>query len=682
MTKTVTLDGFNKLAGLQLLDYIIESYDDAGLHLSISAYIQNPSTIGMTIPVSNFQTLFHGTVLGPAIATNMQLIAHSPSNFALNATISAGPNPAALKPLLEGIFHNAISNTSTPLQAKGLGAPGLSWLDAAIKTLTLDTALPPLPYSPIVSVKIDAMEMDFTCPDCLWKPSATSTITAQTKLPFRNRAPIVALSQSVQILDTEGNLVGTLDTDYANTTATGDDLVTFVTPTVPLVIPDGSQKTYEGFIGALTAADIYTLGLRGTASSKLHLGPFGDIEVKGIALDVRTGLAGLQGLKNIDFKSILLLESAYNGDENITSQVVVHNPSQLTLTIGELVLQAGVSYLPAGLIGVSIINNLKLVPGPNNIVAVLELLISKYGKVASDTATNIGNPNVTSTTLCLYGFSGSSSNAALAAGLSNLQSSTIIYSGAAVSKVPPYDPIWDMKMLPNTGVDGIFELSAVFHNPYPGIQVTIQSIDSNQNFFPNAYEDFSLGYLEGAAASFGDWFPDPTFEPVVFGPNDTSKTISWKAKVGLTDNAFFFNYPDEQWASFVQTCIEAPCRTNFVFMPVITVGQDPTPQSVDWSCLGYYPQFPNDSSLYTCATFARAPADFGVIRQYLDVLRGPAPTLAPTLAPLPTLSTSPVPVTPSPSVTVVPSPATTSVVDHPTGTASAPAPSATAAIAP
>ncbi|GJJ77411.1 hypothetical protein EMPS_09770 [Entomortierella parvispora] len=675
MTKTVTLDGFNKLAGLQLLDYIIESYDDAGLHLSIGAYVQNPSTIGMTIPVSNFQTLFQGTVLGPAVATNMQLIAHSPSNFALNATIAAGSNPAALVPVLEGIFHNAVSNISTPLQAKGLGAPGLSWLDAAIQTLSLDTSLPPLPYSPIVSVNIDAMEMDFTCGECVWKPNATSTITAQTKLPFRNGAPITQLSQNVQILDTAGNLVGTLDTDYAHSTSVGD-MVTVVTPPAPLVISDASQKTYENFIGALTAAGNYTLGLRGTASSMLSLPPFGDIEVKGIPLDVTTQLAGLQGLKKIDFKSILGMNSW--GDISVESQVVIYNPSQLTLKIGNLTMMAGVNYLPSGLCGQSTIKDLTLVPGPNDIVAVLDLQASIYGQKANDIAADINNASIASTTVYLYGFNGSSPNPALAAGLLNLETSTTIYNGSAMSTLPPYDPVWNITMLPNTGVDGIFELSAMFHHPYPGIRVSIDSMYADPNVDPIAQQDFYLGTNDGRQVGLASWGNDPSFVPVVFEPNDTVKPITWKVQLAL-DPFNFFNYPDDFWASYVEACIAAPCTSFIVVMPVITLGQDPTPQNVDWSCSGYYPNTTQPAG-DACTTTARAPADFGVIRQYFDKLRGPPPTPSPALSP------STVPATPSSPATVAPLPTTTTTVNPIpiTATSAAPAttPSTSATVAP
>ncbi|KAG0268414.1 hypothetical protein BGZ96_006711, partial [Linnemannia gamsii] len=159
----------------------------------------------MTIPVSQFSTQFHGVVLGPAFAYNMALVPHSSSSFVLNATITAdGTNK---KPYLEGIFKNALSGVATPLEAKGVAAPGVSWLDTAIKSLLLTTALPPLQEPPISSVTINSMEMDFACGEpCIWSPTAISSITADTNLPFANGAPIEELSQNVQILDTNNRV--------------------------------------------------------------------------------------------------------------------------------------------------------------------------------------------------------------------------------------------------------------------------------------------------------------------------------------------------------------------------------------------------------------------------------------------------------------------------------------------
>ncbi|KAK3824742.1 MAG: hypothetical protein J3Q66DRAFT_325946, partial [Benniella sp.] len=302
MTKTVTLDGFNKLANLELTSYIITDVDDGGMHLVISASLANPSTIGMTIPVSNFNTQSHGLILGPAVATGLTLVPHGTSTFALNATIAPNSSPM-IGPILTGIFQNAIGGVPTPLEAQGVGAPGVSWLDKAIQSLLLHTNLPPLPVPPIESVNIDAMSMDFACETCVWAPTAISTITAKTNLPFAKGAPIEQLSQSVDILDKNGQVVGRLETPLAPATAIGNT-VTTTTPAAPLQIASGSHDIYSAFIGDLNLADTYELGLRGTTTSVLNLGVLGMIKVQGIKLDVKSSIQGLQGLKNIKLISI------------------------------------------------------------------------------------------------------------------------------------------------------------------------------------------------------------------------------------------------------------------------------------------------------------------------------------------------------------------------------------------
>ncbi|KAF9958422.1 hypothetical protein BGZ70_009192, partial [Mortierella alpina] len=65
MTKTMTLDGFRKLQGLKIDSYVITRIDAGGLHMVMKATLANPSTLGMTIALSTFQTQFHGKVLGP-----------------------------------------------------------------------------------------------------------------------------------------------------------------------------------------------------------------------------------------------------------------------------------------------------------------------------------------------------------------------------------------------------------------------------------------------------------------------------------------------------------------------------------------------------------------------------------------------------------------------------------------
>ncbi|KAG0055169.1 hypothetical protein BGZ90_005808, partial [Linnemannia elongata] len=458
MTKTVTLDGFNKLPGLQLLNYVINSIDAEGLHMVISATLNNPSTIGMTIPVSQFNTQFHGVVLGPAFAYNMALIPHSSSSFALNATITAdGTNK---KPYLEGIFHNALTGVATPLEAKGIAAPGVSWLDTAIKSLLLNTALPPLQEPPISSVAINSMEMDFACDTCVWAPTAISSITADTKLPFANGAPIEQLAQNIQILDNKGRVVGTLKTDYSDAVPSGSKVST-ITKAAPLVIADGSHDIYTEFISDLNQATKYEVGLRGSADSVLNLGALGKINVNGIPIDVKTSLDGLQGLNNIKF---LTLVNFFLGDQymEVSSSVNIHNPSQLTLNIGDLHLVAGQEgFTDNERFGVAFVKGLRLVPGDNILVNVVTAPSTdpKTTKFGTDI-------NVREVTLNMWADDKSTSNPALNAGLASLRQSVLLPVFLMTDAPKAYANEWSLKVLNSTVNDGLVEVSTVLGNPY------------------------------------------------------------------------------------------------------------------------------------------------------------------------------------------------------------------------
>ncbi|KAF9199244.1 hypothetical protein BGZ49_010666 [Haplosporangium sp. Z 27] len=459
LTKTVTLDGFNKLPGLELLSYIINTIDDEGLHMVISATLSNPSTIGMVIPVSEFNTAYKDTVLGPAVAQGLTLLPHGNSSFALNATIAAGNGDLTSE--LTTIFQNALGGIATPLTAQGTGAPGVTWLDSAIKTLNLATALPPLTAAPIKSVTINAMTMDFACATCVWSPNAISTISAVTDLPFANGAPIVQLRQNLNVMDNSGALVGTLNTGFAPANASGST-VSATTPSAPLVIADGSHTIYENFIRDLTAATTYQIGLNGTTDSILDLGKLGQIQVNGIKIDVTTPLKGLQGLKDVSILQIPSVDYSDFSDIKVSALVNIHNPSDLTLNIGTLQLQMGIDTTPAGLAAQSLMSNVVLYPGDNDIVA-----MSSFDTTNNPAAFTVILGSSVAQPVVLYAYSNTSPNEALNAGLSNvLVNVTLPANLVSESPVKFYNLDWTVKFLNTTVQDSIVELSTTFNNPY------------------------------------------------------------------------------------------------------------------------------------------------------------------------------------------------------------------------
>ncbi|KAF9355369.1 hypothetical protein BGX26_006649 [Mortierella sp. AD094] len=679
MTKIVTLDGFNKLTGLELQSYMINTIDDGGLHMTINATIANPSTIGMVIPVSNFNTGFNGKVLGPAVAEGLTLIPHGNSSFVLKATIATGNGD--LTPYLTGIFQNAISGAATPLEAQGTGAPGVSWLDTAIKSLLLHTNLPPLSVPPIESVTINSMEMDFACDSCIWRPNATSTITAKTNLPFTNGAPILQLKQSVQILDKNGAVVGTLSTPYSAVTRS-NSTVTTTTPAAPLVIADGSHDIYSTFIGDLNDATIYDMGLQGTADSILDLGALGKIEVKGIKIDVKTSLAGLQGLKTATYINKVAMELDSVANIKVVTLVNIHNPSSLTLTLGTLDFYAGLSTDDAGFAGHGLLYDLKLVPGDNNVIATVELFsnTTAYGIIANSMFTQ-------DTAIILWTFPGTSKNPALAAGLKKLQTTTVLPKGfPSTYSAPPYNNDFKIKALPTTAQDGLLEMTATFNNPYFGAAATFASFNANPIDSPTGLK--SRDYL---GPIIFDLVDIPPFEI----PRNSSKAITIPLRIDPNMAISQRGMLEE----IVNASLSGSIPMALSMAAMVIVGNDPNPHMAVMGSETFYP--PNG-----VMTVQTGP-DFSSILAWWDAKNPPAvmspsisPTVSPTATSIPSPATpspaTPSPETPSPSTSSSPSPvpttdlttasttpATTTSTDTPTSSPTSDPPASTStAVAP
>ncbi|KAG0305570.1 hypothetical protein BGZ99_002025, partial [Dissophora globulifera] len=653
LTKTITLDGFNKLAGLVLNSYIINTIDDAGMHMVISATLDNPSTIGMTIPVSTFNTGFQGLTLGPAVAEGLTLVPHGSSSFALNATIATGLGD--FRPILAGIFQNAIGGVPTPLEAQGTGAPGVSWLDAAIKSLKLSTSLPPLASPPIESVNIDAMSVDFSCATCTWAPGAVASITAKTNLPFAGNVPIVQLSQHVEILDQNGQVVGRLDTPYAPAAATGS-IVTTTTPSAPLVIDDGSHDIYEGFIRDLNAATTYQMGLRGTTDSILDLGALGMVEVKGIVIDVFAPVAGLQGLKNVDFLSRLVAtfslfdpSGGSDGYVEVLAYVDIHNPSNLTLHIGDLRLTGVTAFDTPDKLGYSLIKDLKLVPGDNRLVADTWVDFGSAAGVVFGTEVIISSDP---TPLYLIALDDATSNVALNAGLNELQTSITLPAHMldAAPSNPPYS-ITDMalKFLPTTVDDSLVEMNMTFFNSFTGGGFNMLNAVG-----PGSPADITYSTSSGPVTVF-DLLSDLTFS--LSGNKSLTVTFKIKLHSGLMDRSVYQSMVADSASGNVQLAMD--------FSPLITVDQDPTEYNPNWS-----------SNIMAAINGGVMPfhvgPDFGLILDWYDrqfpVVAGTAvPTTVAT--PSPTFTTDAVMPTssaPSPSpvvtISVDPAPPATTVV--------------------
>ncbi|KAF9409239.1 hypothetical protein BGZ94_002011, partial [Podila epigama] len=665
MTKTVSLDGFDSLAGLKLLSYTIDDVNDAGMHLTITSEIANPSTIGMTIPQSIFNTLAHGTVLGPAVATDLTLVPHATSAFFLKATIATGNGN--MVPYLAAIFGNAVTGVYTDLEAQGVGAPGVSWLDAAIKKLLLKTQLPPLPEEPIESVEINAMGMDFSCPTCEWAPKATSTITAKTRLPFVKGPPISELQQDIDVLDKDGNRVGRLLTTWSVANATGP-YVTTTTEEAELKIYDDAHDTYIKFIDDLNFATKYNLGLRGTANSKLNLGALGIVPVMGIKLDVISNLDGLQGLKDVKFLNLITMKHIAP-NQGAINLINIHNPSKLTLKIGDLAMNTGMYDTVEAICAVSIIKDLTLAPGDNSVVA--DTTVNTDLVTGQEMMAKFQDP--TPTTLYLRPFDGSVKNPALDKGLQNLrQTLTLPPLLMGNMSALPYGREWSLSCPESSVTDGVCSMTTTVGNPFYGLSLNVKSVDSTE-LEPWAGPSSALmGVQLGNGASFRvlkmfEFIPPNAYTLQGY----ESKTMSFPVKFTPEMD------PTEPFAIWLAGGSK-PVQLQIQMISLATMGSAPDLTAQYWWSDFLYMN-PDDANLpFPPPVFIdlRVGADLTNLKKYWDNLQNPPAPVAPVtpVTPSPSPVPSPAPsVSPSPPV-VSPSPLPSPTTDLPSVPTPSPSP--------
>jgi hypothetical protein len=498
------------------------------------------------------------------------------------------------------------------------------------------------------------MSMDFSCDTCVWAPTAISTITAKTNLPFANGAPIVQLSQTVDILDKNGQVVGRLDTPLAPATAVGNT-VTTTTPAAPLQVASGSHDIYSAFIGDLNLADTYELGLRGTTSSVLNLGVLGMIEVKGIKLDVKSSIQGLQGLKDVKLMSIAGIGLSNEGTK-VTSVVKIHNPSKLTLKLGNMILKAGLNTTAPGYSGKSYMNDMVLAPGDNELGA---LVVMETGGPAT---TEIFNAlNVGDVKLVLYGFEGSSPNPALAAGLGSLVTGVVL---PAFLITPPtvaaYDNQASILVSPDTKDTGLVDITFKINNPFTTLPMTIKEL-----YDPSGAAGTTM-YMMSARYTL---IPEPLAGPITLKAGE-SKSVTAKFKLVL--------------GGTTEQLVQAGKSGSVPFgidlwSPTLHVDGAPDDFQPDWSAYSVH---------YEPTITLKTGPDFDLLLDYQfpPAPARPAPTTTvatPVETPAPVTTTEPAPVTtaaPEPTQTEAPTTTEAPVVPTPapTTTEEPPAPEVTA----
>ncbi|KAG0290950.1 hypothetical protein BGZ98_003217, partial [Dissophora globulifera] len=331
----------------------------------------------------------------------------------------------------------------------------------------------------------------------------------------------------------------------------------------------------------------------------------------------------LQGLQKIDFLAPTSVDFDFVNSGFIMSAVVdIHNPSNLTLHIGDLTLNAGDGTAQTSTFGSTTAKDVTLVPAT-----------WAFGLVGKTTPTP----------LYLFTLGGATSNEALNAGLDALNTFVIVPPLVLESgpTVQPYsNTSMSIKFLPTTVNDGLVEMTATFVNPYQGFPYNMEHATGASQPSTITYNSISKG---GEVQVF-DLLDDLTFS---LSGSDETVTVTFKIQLHSDPTAARSSYQD-----MVNDSASGKVDLKLQLFPVISVG------GKEWSPRTWTSDlvYPNNGGFMPFQT----GADLSLILDWYDRQQVPVVEATPVATPSPTSTTDAVmPTSPASS----PSPAATTIVD-------------------
>ncbi|KAG0055936.1 hypothetical protein BGZ83_006861 [Gryganskiella cystojenkinii] len=323
----------------------------------------------------------------------------------------------------------------------------------------------------IRSISINQMSMDFT-PSNPWAPLTSSNSVVATMLSIPGiTLPIDSVQQHIILVD-NGVQLGNIDTPWSAASVNGGTLTTSFSSSTLNVFPT-AHTAFSNFVSALSTSTSHPVTLQGAVDVKLNLGFFGHLTIPGIGFQAATNFQGLNNLAGMSY--IFQVNSDFMSDPGaiiLESIIKIHNPTNLSLKLGNVNFATAATGANSGPVGNSTITGLTLVPG-DNLVASTTVLDQSLPAGSAFLGNLFGGQDQT---LVLTGYDKTSSNVALNAGLAALKSDLFIPGGLAGLTVsqPPYLN-WSLKTTPTTNTDLIFKATATFQTPYYGFPLKMIS---------------------------------------------------------------------------------------------------------------------------------------------------------------------------------------------------------------
>ncbi|KAI8340946.1 hypothetical protein BC941DRAFT_347764 [Chlamydoabsidia padenii] len=369
MEKFVTLKGANGFKNAVTISNFTlpgDAPNNGGILLVADTTIVNPSQVGFNLNSVSFDSYYKDVRVGPLSASPGNFAPAGASKISMSGSMVPQDTAHGLA-MIKEVFVNYLSAKNSVLSVKGSSASGpagqVGWLTEAFKTLNIENVIlpgPPAPPELIPAITMENMQLDFT-KDPYAAPASSSDVRAQLKNPFGFTLGVKQLSMEVDA-QASGHKMAHLSVPIESATPV-DGLIKTQFNNVPFKVYDGAQGLFSEFLNALTQATNATFGLAGT-SNALATTPIGDIQLDGVPFDVQTQMAGFA---NFQGKSQIVSLSVTGGTKDyaiISATVALTNPSQITITVGDINFSA---LGPGGIsVGIAYMKNTVIKPGVNN----------------------------------------------------------------------------------------------------------------------------------------------------------------------------------------------------------------------------------------------------------------------------------------------------------------------------
>ncbi|KAF9998936.1 hypothetical protein BGZ80_009159 [Entomortierella chlamydospora] len=373
MKKSVTLKGFNGLQGLVIQKYDLPSNDPNGIHLVLNATLPNPSNVGIEMGTVVFSNVFEGQDIGFVQTSGLKLLPDALTPIAMEGTLTKQTSDSGLKALGD-MFRMALNGGTPSLIVKGQSvtpASGpVSWLSSAFTTLTMNVTLPSLGKQDIITgITLKNMTLDFTGGNPYSIMTSSDDIEATFHIPFSFPLSITQVAENINIQLPQGNNVAALNLPLGPAQTISPGVLKTAYQNQVLNVNDGAHDVFNAFSKALTTGPSVQFYLAGTADTVADTAA-GQVTIPGVAVNVASVLTGM----NLNVGGASITNISVTGGTSqyleIHQNVVLQNPSGLTVKVGQVSFNIGYQGVPMGQATVS---NMVLVPGPNVLPAVFHL---------------------------------------------------------------------------------------------------------------------------------------------------------------------------------------------------------------------------------------------------------------------------------------------------------------------